>query len=122
MLKLTTVNAAIVAAGLAVFAGAALPTSALAQGYDQQHREASSRDRHRQHYADRSRGRYDSRHCGSGNGAVGTIAGGAGGALLGNALGGGTIGTIAGGVGGALVGRTLDKQNTRDKNRNRNGC
>ncbi len=122
MLKLITVKAALVAAGLAVFAGAAVPTSALAQGYDRHHRETSSRDRNRQHYGDRARGRYDSRHCGSGNGAVGTVAGGAGGALLGNALGGGTLGTIAGGVGGALVGRTLDKQNTRDKNRNRNGC
>ena len=122
MLKLFTVNVAIVAAGLAVFAGAAVPTSAKAQGYDRQHREAVARERSRQHYADRTRGRYNSRRCGSGNGAVGTVAGGAGGALLGNALGGGTLGTIAGGVGGALVGRTLDKQNTRDKNRNRYGC
>ncbi|MBA3897948.1 MAG: hypothetical protein H0X36_12620 [Sphingomonadaceae bacterium] len=56
--------------------------------------------------------------CGGGNGAVGTIAGGAGGAVLGNALGGGTLGTIAGGVGGALVGRHFDKRHTRA----RNGC
>jgi outer membrane lipoprotein SlyB len=48
--------------------------------------------------------------------------GGAGGALLGNALGGGTAGTIVGGVAGALVGRTLDKKNTRDRNMSRNGC
>jgi len=58
------------------------------------------------------------RKCGGGNGAVGTIAGGAGGALLGSALGGGTLGTVAGGVGGALVGRHFDKKNTRS----RNGC
>lgn len=59
-------------------------------------------------------GHYHYRHrCGGGNGAVGTIAGGAGGALLGNALGGGAVGTIAGGVGGALVGRHLDKKHTR---------
>lgn len=56
--------------------------------------------------------------CGGGNGAVGTIAGGAGGALIGNALVGGTMGTIAGGVGGALLGRHLDKRHTRA----RNGC
>lgn len=91
-------------------------------GSEREYREASRRDGHRQHYADRARGRYDSRHCGSGNGAVGTIAGGAGGALLGNALGGGTAGTIVGGVAGALVGRTLDKKNTRDHNAMRNGC
>ena len=65
------------------------------------------------HHDDRDyRGRY--RHgCGGGNGAVGTIAGGAGGALAGNALGGGTLGTVAGGVGGALIGRHFDKQHTR---------
>lgn len=58
------------------------------------------------------------RKCGGGNGAVGTIAGGAGGALIGNQLGGGTLGTVAGGVGGALLGRHFDKKNTRSKN----GC
>ena len=64
-------------------------------------------------------GRNYYRHrCRGGNGAVGTIAGGAGGALAGNALGGGTLGTVAGGVGGALLGRHLDKQHTR----HRNGC
>jgi hypothetical protein len=56
--------------------------------------------------------------CGGGDGAVGTIAGGAGGAVLGNVLGGGTLGTIAGGLGGALLGRHFDKQNTRS----RQGC
>jgi hypothetical protein len=75
----------------------------------------------RDHHDDRDyRGRGGSYHhkCGGGNGAVGTIAGGAGGALAGNALGGGTLGTVAGGVGGALIGRHFDKQNTRHKN----GC
>ena len=56
-------------------------------------------------------------HCGGGNGAVGTVGGGVGGALIGNAL-GGTTGTILGGVGGALLGRHLDKQNTK----HRRGC
>lgn len=58
------------------------------------------------------------RNCSGGNGAVGTVAGGVGGALIGNAVVGGPVATIAGGVGGALLGRHLDKQNTRS----RNGC
>jgi outer membrane lipoprotein SlyB len=61
---------------------------------------------------------YYRHRCSGGNGAVGTIAGGVGGALIGNALGGGTLGTIAGGVGGGLLGRHLDKAHTR----HRNGC
>ncbi len=64
----------------------------------------------------RGRNRYYRHRCGGGNGAVGTIAGGAGGALIGNALGGGTIGTVAGGVGGALLGRHFDKKHTRARN------
>ena len=56
--------------------------------------------------------------CGGGNGAVGTVAGGVGGAVLGSALGGGALGTVAGGVGGALLGRHLDKKHTE----HRNGC
>lgn len=58
------------------------------------------------------------RNCSGGNGAVGTVAGGVGGALIGNAVVGGPVATIAGGVGGALLGRHLDKQNSRS----RNGC
>lgn len=74
---------------------------------------AMARDHHVYH------GRADYRHrCGGGNGAVGTVAGGAGGALVGNALGGGLLGTVAGGVGGALLGRHLDKSHTR----HRRGC
>jgi hypothetical protein len=45
------------------------------------------------------------------------VAGGVGGAVIGNSL-GGTAGTVLGGVGGALLGRSLDKSNTRD----RRGC
>jgi len=65
------------------------------------------------------RGHYSRNHhrCGGGNGAVGTVAGGVGGAVLGNVLGGGVLGTVAGGVGGALVGRSLDKSHTRSRNR-----
>jgi hypothetical protein len=66
----------------------------------------------------RARGGHYRHRCSGGNGAVGTVAGGVGGALIGNALGGGTLGTIAGGVGGGLLGRHLDKQNSR----HRNGC
>jgi hypothetical protein len=47
--------------------------------------------------------------------------GGAGGAVLGNVLGGGVLGTVAGGVGGALLGRHLDKKHDAAQNR-RNGC
>ncbi len=64
-------------------------------------------------------GRTHYRHrCGGGNGAVGTVAGGVGGAVVGNAIGGGVLGTVAGGVGGALLGRHLDKAHSR----HRNGC
>src|SRR4051812_14974682 len=56
--------------------------------------------------------RYYRHKCGSGNGAVGTIAGGVGGAVIGNALGGGTAGTILRGAGGALLGRHLGKKKT----------
>lgn len=64
------------------------------------------------------RGGYYRHRCGGGNGAVGTVAGGVGGALIGNAIGGGALGTVAGGVGGALLGRHLDKAHTR----HRRGC
>ena len=84
---------------------------------------AFAQSSHHHRYDDRYdrdyHGRNYYRHrCSGGNGAVGTIAGGAGGALAGNALGGGTLGTIAGGVGGALLGRHLDKSHTRS----RKGC
>jgi hypothetical protein len=78
----------------------------------------------RHHYDDRD---YHGRdgdyryHCKRSSGTTGLIAGGAGGALVGNALGGGTLGTVAGGVGGALLGRHLDKKHDAAQNR-RNGC
>jgi hypothetical protein len=65
-------------------------------------------------------GRYY-RHCKRSSGTTGLIAGGAGGALVGNALGGGVLGTVAGGVGGALLGKHLDKKHDAAQNR-RNGC
>ncbi|MBY8828345.1 hypothetical protein [Hephaestia sp. CMS5P-6] len=65
--------------------------------------------------------RYHRYHCKKSSGTTGLIAGGAGGALLGHALGGGTLGTVAGGVGGALLGKHLDKKHDAAQNR-RNGC
>ena len=76
---------------------------------------------HYRHYYGQSRYNNQQRYtapCSGGDGAVGTIGGGAGGALIGNAIGGNTLSTVLGGVGGALLGRTLDKNNTR----HRNGC
>lgn len=86
---------------------------------------ASARERHYRgdghtyHGRDRNyRYRY---RCKRSSGTTGLIAGGAGGALIANALGAGTVGTIAGGVGGALLGKHLDKRHDRAQNR-RNGC
>ena len=98
-------NKVAIAALAALVAGPAImPTPALA--YDRYHHSYHGRGGHYRH------------RCGGGNGAVGTVAGGVGGAVLGSALGGGTLGTIGGGVGGALLGRHFDKQHTR----HRRGC
>ncbi|MFA6124347.1 hypothetical protein [Sphingomonas sp.] len=59
-----------------------------------------------------------SRHytrCRHSSGTTGLVAGGVGGALVGNALGGGVLGTVAGGVGGALGGRAIDRSITAKK-------
>jgi hypothetical protein len=123
-----------------LIATVALPTTAFAgvQDYDhgsQWQRDQANRDSQHNNnggrrYRDREyRGNNNYRgndrryyqDCKRSSGTTGTIAGGAGGAVLGSVLGGGTLGTIAGGVGGALVGRTLDKNHDRAQNR-RNGC
>ncbi len=72
----------------------------------------------RKHYYNNSR-----RHvtCRRSSGQTGLIAGGVGGAVVGNALGGGVLGTVAGGVGGALLGKHIDKRHDAAQNR-RNGC
>jgi len=86
-----------------ILASAAMvPTAADARRYH---------NRHRTYYQD----------CRRSSGTTGAIAGGAGGAVLGNVLGGGVLGTVAGGVGGALLGRHLDKKHDAAQNR-RNGC
>lgn len=59
--------------------------------------------------------------CKKSSGTTGLVAGGVGGALVGNALGGGTLGTVLGAGGGALLGRHLDKKHDAAQNR-RNGC
>lgn len=87
-----------------------MPSAAMAQSSTQRddrvYRGSDSRDRY---------------PCKGNNGAVGTVAGGVGGALLGHALGGGTLGTLAGAGGGALVGRHFDKKHTASENRKK-GC
>lgn len=48
--------------------------------------------------------------CRHSSGTTGLVAGGAGGALLGNSvLGHGALGTVAGAVGGAFAGRAIDR-------------
>jgi outer membrane lipoprotein SlyB len=85
---------------------------------------------------DQNSGRYDRRaddvrtyrgddgryyRCKRSKGTTGTIAGGAGGAVVAGALGASTLGTVAAGVGGALLGRHLDKKHDQAQNRE-NGC
>lgn len=57
------------------------------------------------------------RSCRHSSGTTGLVAGGVGGALLGNSvLGHGALGTVAGGVGGAFAGRAIDRTITaRDR-------
>jgi opacity protein-like surface antigen len=100
---------ALAAMAAMMLAPVALPSAATAQGYHHGDRVYHGSDRRYRHRCKRS------------SGTTGLIAGGAGGALAGNALGGGTLGTIAGGVGGALLGKHLDKRHDAAQNR-RNGC
>ncbi len=89
----------------------ALPSVANAQTYDRDGRVYHGND-----------GRYAYReNCKRSKGTTGLVAGGVGGAVVGNALGGGALGTVAGGVGGALLGKHLDKKHDAAQNR-RNGC
>lgn len=115
-----------------LIATVALPTTAFAGGQDYDHgsqwqREQAERDSNYNNrtYSNRNyNSRNDRRYyqdCKRSKGTTGTVAGGVGGAVLGNVLGGGVLGTVAGGVGGALVGRTLDKNHDRAQNR-KNGC
>lgn len=79
-------------------------------------------ERHRQHWRSyRGREARYYQDCRRSQGTTGLLAGGAGGALLGNAFGGGTLGTILGAVGGGLLGKELDKRHDAYQNY-RNGC
>jgi uncharacterized protein YcfJ len=56
------------------------------------------------------------RTCRHSSGTTGLVAGGVGGALIGNSVfGHGALGTIAGGVGGAFAGRAIDRTITAKK-------
>ena len=90
-----------------IIAPAMMPSEVSAHSY---------RHHHRPYYYGHSG--YHRHRCGGGNGVVGTIAGGVGGAVIGNAIGGGVLGTVAGGVGGGLLGRHFDKTHSRHVN----GC
>ena len=50
-----------------------------------------------------------------GSGTLGTVVGGVGGALAGNAIGGNTTSTVVGGVGGAVAGNVLGRKLTNKK-------
>ena len=59
------------------------------------------------------RGRDGRNYCRRNDGTTGLVVGGAGGALLGNLVGGGLLGTLAGGGAGALLGRQIDRGKVR---------
>ncbi len=99
-------------------ASVAVPTIDAAPAFAKNHDYYYDRNGHRVYRNNDRDYRY---RCKRSNGTTGLIAGGAGGALIGNAVGGGVLGTVAGGVGGALLGRHLDKRHDRAQNR-RNGC
>lgn len=111
---------AAIAAAVAMPMAATAPAAAQSyydQGYDGRYYPT----RYDADRAYRGRDRHYYQDCRRSSGTTGAIAGGAGGAILGNVLGGGTLGTIAGAVGGGLLGRHLDKQHDADQNY-RNGC
>ena len=59
--------------------------------------------------------RYRGSRCRYSSGTTGLVAGGVGGAVLGNAVGGGLLGTVAGGAAGALGGRAIDRSMTAER-------
>lgn len=67
------------------------------------------------HYKPRVYTRNGKTYCRHSDGTTGLIVGGVGGAVIGNALGGGVLGTVAGGVGGAFAGRAIDRTATAKK-------
>lgn len=118
------------ALAILVAAPSAMPAPAFAQDRDYRDSRRSDRDyrdsrrsdrdyRSDREYRGRDRNYYQ--RCKKSSGTTGTVAGGVGGAVLGNVLGGGTLGTLAGAGGGALLGRHLDKKHDAAQNR-KNGC
>jgi hypothetical protein len=76
----------------------------------------SGAEARRHHYAPRVYTRNGHTYCRHSDGTTGLIAGGVGGALVGNAvIGHGALGAIVGGVGGALGGRAIDRSMTAGK-------
>lgn len=129
---------AAIAAAVSVPMVAAAP--AQAQYYDQRAYRSSDYDGYRDGYRnyDGYRDGYDRRDyrdgrsyrgrdvtyyrdCKRSSGTTGLLAGGAGGALIGGALGASPLGIILGAVGGGLLGKHLDKQHDAEQNY-RNGC
>lgn len=86
------------AAALAIPTSFAMPTSG-----------ADARRTTHSHYKHRAK------RCRYSSGTTGLVAGGVGGAVVGNALGGGLLGTVAGGAAGALGGRAIDRSITAKK-------
>jgi len=71
---------------------------------------ASKAEAQRTYHGKRHHYRSHVRRCRHSSGTTGLVAGGVGGALLGNSiLGHGALGTVAGGVGGAFAGRAIDR-------------
>ena len=70
----------------------------------------------KRHYTPRVYTRNGHTYCRHSDGTTGLIAGGVGGAVVGNAIiGHGALGAIVGGVGGALGGRAIDRSMTAKK-------
>ncbi len=91
----------IAALSLAIPVGVVLPASNAQARTSREYQSRTSR-----HY----------RTCRHSSGTTGLVAGGVGGALVGNSiLGHGALGTIAGGVGGAFAGRAIDRTITAKK-------
>lgn len=61
------------------------------------------------------RGKDGRTYCRRPNGTTGLIVGGAAGALVGNAVGGGTLGTVVGAAGGALLGREVQRSRSKQR-------
>jgi len=82
----------------------AVPATFVPQTSDAQTRKYQGKDK-----------RYAAKRCRHSSGTTGLVAGGVGGAVVGNALGGGLLGTVAGGAAGALGGRAIDRSMTAKK-------